>query len=388
MATEFSLDFKNKYRTLLANNFNLDELQVLTSSLGIDFEEIRGSSKTIKVLELIEHMRRRGMLADLVQASVTFHSPSKVDWSVLGNEVKPFLQTAMPPEKRGSGQRGDDDEIRHKGQMMDDDGVIQDKSIKDIGPIKQRHALLVGINNFDDSKYNALKFCENDANAMTEKLQGLGFQCTKMLGSNQGSNLYPTRVNILAQLNRICSITEREDLTLLYFATHGVRFGDDQVPYLVAKDTQSAKELFQETAVSIDRVIEMLKKSKSRRHVLLLDACHVGVDRGSDDEQEKFHKYVYDRAQGIALLAASAADQTAVEQDGHGLFTRFLLDGLSDKADRNKKGFITTTDLSNYVLYRVRDWYDTRHLHRQDPTYRIEGLGDMILAELKSAIIS
>lgn len=92
MATEFSLDFKNKYRTLLANNFNLDELQILAANLGVDFEEIKGSSKTIKVLELIEHMRRRGMLADLVQASVTFHSPSKVDWSVLGNEVKPFLK--------------------------------------------------------------------------------------------------------------------------------------------------------------------------------------------------------------------------------------------------------------------------------------------------------
>jgi hypothetical protein len=40
---------------------------------------------------------------------------------------------------------------------------------------------------------------------------------------------------------------------------------------------------------------------------------------------------------------------------GNGAFTRALLDGLSGKADRDKRSFVDTEELSSYVRFRVLD---------------------------------
>ena len=55
-------------------------------------------------------------------------------------------------------------------------------------------------------------------------------------------------------------------------------------------------------------------------------------------------------AVGSAVLAASNSQQQALEgQEGHGLFTWVLLQGLDGRADVRNNGYVSTVDLAGYV---------------------------------------
>ncbi len=53
-------------RDILENNFSLDEMQLLTEEMGIDFENIPGQIKSTKSLGLVTYLDRRGQLSDLI----------------------------------------------------------------------------------------------------------------------------------------------------------------------------------------------------------------------------------------------------------------------------------------------------------------------------------
>ncbi len=95
---------------------------------------------------------------------------------------------------------------------------------------------------------------------------------------------------------------------------------------------------------------------------------------------------VYELAEGFALIAASTAQQKARESPDRksGVFTYYLLEGLSGKADRGKKEFVTVDDLKTYVLDSLRRWSVENGEIIQEPTAQTEGLGDIILADYRN----
>ena len=101
----------------------------------------------------------------------------------------------------------------------------------------------------------------------------------------------------------------------------------------------------------------------------------------------EFIRNAYELAEGFALLAASSSQQVAQEWDEkqHGVFSYFLLQGLSGQADQARKGFVTVDDLKTYVLDGLRRWNVERGGIVQEPTARAEGVGDMIIADHRPA---
>lgn len=57
-----------RLRELVVAHFDLGELRVLCTDLGVDIQNLPGDTKELKALGLIDHLRRRGRLADLVEA--------------------------------------------------------------------------------------------------------------------------------------------------------------------------------------------------------------------------------------------------------------------------------------------------------------------------------
>jgi uncharacterized caspase-like protein len=49
------------------------------------------------------------------------------------------------------------------------------------------------------------------------------------------------------------------------------------------------------------------------------------------------------------VLTAGTEGEMVVEMGGHGLFTKSLLSGLTGAADGNKDGYITATELYQYI---------------------------------------
>lgn len=53
-------------RHLLTQQFNMSELHHLAFDLGVEYEELAGSTRSDKVVSLIEYLQRNGRLTDLV----------------------------------------------------------------------------------------------------------------------------------------------------------------------------------------------------------------------------------------------------------------------------------------------------------------------------------
>ena len=109
------------------------------------------------------------------------------------------------------------------------------------------------------------------------------------------------------------------------------------------------------------------------------------VDWGFDGVHSLEPTAGIDLAEGFALIAASTAQQVAQEwkEKEHGVFTYYLLEGLSGQADRDGKEFVTVDDLKTHVLDGLRRWNVEHGGLLQEPTARTEGLGDIILADYR-----
>jgi serine protease Do len=82
------------------------------------------------------------------------------------------------------------------------------------------------------------------------------------------------------------------------------------------------------------------------------------------------------------MLTAGGKGDQAHEEDGHGVLTKYILEGLDGSADRDDKGYVTFSDLASYVKPKV-----TRMTHNsQVPQYcSIDGEGEFVFVLTKAA---
>lgn len=251
------------------------------------------------------------------------------------------------------------------------------------GPIKDRWALMVGVNRYVDPAFPQLKFCVNDVLALEATLKALGYTVVSLHDDASEEHLMPTRDNVEAELARICQIAGPDDLIWVHIATHGKLVNGK--PVLITRETRAPT--LTRRALRLADVEQQMRASQARRLVLTLDACHTGVEVGRDLADPEFIRNAYELAEGFALIAASTAQQVAQEWEAkeHGVFTYHLLEGLKGKADRNDKGFITVSDLTTHTLNGLRHWNVEHGGLLQEPTARTEGLGDIVLAKYRGS---
>jgi tetratricopeptide (TPR) repeat protein len=250
-------------------------------------------------------------------------------------------------------------------------------------PIANRWALLVGINRYIDPAFSPLNFCVNDVITLEQLLTQLNYTVVCLHDElDRGHPRFPTRDNIEAELKRLCDAVGEPDLLLVHFACHGTLVNHQ--PVLIAQDTRYTT--LDTKALPLMAIETQMRQSQASRLVLVLDACHTGVEIGRDILSDpEFIRNAHDLAEGFALIAASTAQQVAQEWQAmsHGVFTYYLLEGLGGKADQTNKGFVTINDLQTYVLNSLRRWNVQNGGLAQEPTARTEGLGDMILADYR-----
>lgn len=277
-----------------------------------------------------------------------------------------------------------------KANEADKDLIIRGNPTEELPPlgeIRRRWAFLVGINNYMDPGYRALSYAVNDVLAFKQLLEKHSYYKVLCLHDELDiqSNLYPWRSNILAELEQLNTCIEPEDLLLVYFACHGDRNNSNQ-PILFAHDTRFFRS---DTHILVQEVVNLMN-AKARRRVLLLDACRVGIEmRGAPDQA--FMRNVFDLAEGFALIAASTSRQAVIEwkEEKHSVFMSYILEGLtlagnSGKADREGKQVVTVGDLKDYLYHNVKEWGIGRGLF-QEPTFQIEGFGDLPIIDYRSS---
>ena len=244
-------------------------------------------------------------------------------------------------------------------------------------PIRNRWALLIGVNVYVDRNIPNLSYCVNDVLALKTMLESLGYNVV-CLHDDQDEPYLPTRANIEEELANICRQMGQEDFLFVHFSGHGKRL--EQVPVLVPREARIGT--LARSGLTVSALEEQMRSGPARRLLLTLDACQSGVEMGREVPDAQFITNVNELAEEFALIAASTARQAAREEPefAHGIFTHFLVEGLNGNADRDGKGFVTVDDLRGFTLDHLMRW-NLEHGVLQEPTSKTEGIGDMIVAD-------
>jgi hypothetical protein len=215
---------------------------------------------------------------------------------------------------------------------------------------KNDKTFAVVIANENYQKEAKVPFALNDGKIFAE-------YCQKTLGL-PANNVYfvqdATLNNIKAEVNRLKNIISAYNGTakvIFYYAGHGIPDEAQKTAYLLPVDGYGTDVT---TGYKLDDLYATLGNLPTKSVTVLLDACFSGAKREGD---------MLASARGIAIkvkagspqgnmvvFSAATGDQTAYpyKEQGHGMFTYFLLKKLQDT-----QGNVTYSDLSNYISTEV-----------------------------------
>ncbi len=215
----------------------------------------------------------------------------------------------------------------------------------------KRYAVLVGVNDYQHPKLEALKYAVNDAAELAAVLEKAGYAVTLLTddAGKKDPKLAPTKANVEGALKAVAGGCKKGDLLLVGLAGHGLQFEGDADAYFCPSDGRPFKKEA-DTLVSLKAVYEGLDGSFAGMKVLLVDACRddpaAGRGIGADTAPKP--------PQGVAALFSCKAGQQAFEakEYKHGVFFYHVLTGLRGEA-ADKKGRVTFAGLAAHVGMEV-----------------------------------
>ncbi len=263
--------------------------------------------------------------------------------------------------------------------FLDKKNIEQEKGIEDVieekitleNQIKMKKnqiALVIGI---DEYKYlpkeKQLRGAKRDAKNISESLKKAGYNVIGELYNSQA-----TQARILTELgDGLNKLLKTNDSLIVYFAGHGAteeksKFGIVE-GYLVPNDGKIEGEDYI-NCIPMSNIKDFIKRYKNKQILFIFDSCYSGLmlDEKSNDDLNK--KIIGNEIRYI--MTAGSKNEEAMESDGQGFFTKYIIKGLNGDADRNNDEIITVTEISNYVKPRVqRDAKNNNHSQNPQSGY-------------------
>ncbi|MGB3758376.1 MAG: caspase family protein, partial [Rivularia sp. (in: cyanobacteria)] len=244
----------------------------------------------------------------------------------------------------------------------------------------QNWAIAIGINNYDN--LSPLKYARRDAEVMKHWFeQEAGFdevflftENSPKIPANPPIATQPTHARFLRFLNVQFEDTllQPEDNLWFFFAGHGTRFKDQDYLMFLDSDPQAVDR----TAISVDYVVQRLRRCGADNVVLLIDACR--------DEGSRSGLGIGEKHKGVITFYSCAANQKSWEIDElqHGTFTHTLLEGLRLQGEFN---CATVERLDQYLRYNVPKINSNYQKPVQNPYLKAEPPYKMYFILLKQA---
>lgn len=268
------------------------------------------------------------------------------------------------------------------------------------------YIVAIGVTEYENSEYN-LGFAAKDADDIT-KLFSKHRKIYNKIHVNKILNKDATKSKIL-QVKKELMKTNVNDVVVIFFAGHGVL--DADVNYYLATSEINTDNL-SETALRYDKFESLFDEIPARKKVIFIDACHSGevdedeannsgslantkkrniktnefmseidVKTSSSFELMKTMFADVEKGTGATIISSAGGKESAIEgaimkknkivKIKNGIFTHALINGLkSKKADKNRDGKITVSELQRYIFRQVT----ILSAGYQNPTSRRENL--------------
>jgi len=169
---------------------------------------------------------------------------------------------------------------------------------------------------------------------------------------------------------------QKGDRLFMYLAGHGDAIDKDQFFYLTydCNPAGDKNNYLVNGAIRMYDIKTMIAKEvgKGVEVFLIMDACRSNELPGGAEGLGFFSSAISEQKVGEVMMLASAAGQESLEDasigNGHGLFTWYLVDGLSGLADAGKADSkITFAEIKNYVEKNVPSVATEKFKRKQDP---------------------
>jgi uncharacterized caspase-like protein len=236
-------------------------------------------------------------------------------------------------------------------------------------------AVVVGINDY--RTWPPLNYAVNDARSMRSKLLDLGFESGKIF---ELYNRDATKENILRIVaDELPRKTGPNDRVLFFFAGHGQTEelqGGIKRGFLIPVDGD-LDNLYAKS-IPMNVVADISQRIPAKHILFLMDACYSGLAfaRSSPlSSQTPGYLEKITSARARQIITAGGAGEQVFEQEGHGLFTKRLLEAFDRGADVNSDGALTAFELGNYLRSKV----SAESANRQTPVFgTLEGEGEFV----------
>jgi uncharacterized caspase-like protein len=252
------------------------------------------------------------------------------------------------------------------------------------------YALVVGVNTYPNSKgrFQNLKYAVADAEAVAQRLKALDFEVILLTEGRA------TKREIVTSLERIGKNSRPTDRIVFYFAGHGdtTETAATKLQRGFILPSNYDPDSHRHTAISMDELKGISEETHAQHMLYAMDSCFSGSLLGArSGKLNPMGASLYDRLKKLTdkrahvVITAGAKDEKALEIDGHGVFTKTLLDALSEdeefpeKAAWKEQGFLTSFDLASFIKNRIN-----RINSDQQPQYGLlEGSSEVVLALYK-----
>ena len=225
--------------------------------------------------------------------------------------------------------------------------------------------MFVGVSEYRNTTLN-LGYADKDAKALhaffSEHFQGTIHPDHFHVLVNQDAQ----RGKILRALGEVLRRAQPEDLVILSLAMHGLLDQSGEDLYFLTHDTDP--NFPEDDGISRHDLLRQIRKSKARKIVLFLDACHTGAFSSASSlvamraanaaDVNRLLSAMGKAQTGVAVFSSSSAAERSQEGEkfcgGHGAFTCGLLTGLRGSADENGNGLIEIRELFDHTYRTVK----------------------------------
>lgn len=253
------------------------------------------------------------------------------------------------------------------------------------------YVIALGVSDYNDDSLN-LQYAAKDAQDVVSAFAKYGSGEVKTL------LLTNSEVQDISALNKVREFIAGatvNDRVVLYVAGHGVL--DDNLEYHFAPAAFSPERVA-ETGISMDALINSLRSSAARKHLLLLDTCHSGTLGESDMEKlaasgvqlphgvraiqnrgmkvksatsklgnnvqkKRFVEDLFttqENTRGMNIIAGTAGSEYAIESSEwqNGIFTAAIVETLRNRiqSDTNSDGFLSVDEFQDCLVRRMNEY--------------------------------
>ena len=225
--------------------------------------------------------------------------------------------------------------------------------------------VFIGVSTYQQSRLT-LQYADDDAQALH------AFYSNHFQGSVHPDhfqvlvNEQVSRGKFLKTVREVLRRAEPEDLVIIFLAMHGLLDTSGQDLYFLTHEADP--NLPEAQGISRHDLLRQIDRSKARKIILLLDACHTGAFAASHTmlarrsagaaDINRLLGAMGEAQDGVAVMSSSTAAEFSQEGQefcgGHGAFTCALLTGLKGTADTNRNGLVELRELFDHTYRAVK----------------------------------